>query len=205
MWQRDVVPILAGITAFLFIFNVFYTVAPYPIAPFEAAGMEEIRELAPRGYAYPGDMPENVSASTDSWKGYKVINYWYCWGYDGYNYNMTDCEPVILLIEEGEVKSVAVRAHYNWRVIEDFPEEDGRVMINFLFRWHTPQFRPPAQGKEVIEEPIKFGSVEDFNYYNIFGWTFDPVGNAFTNAVLYGLVGAFISVGVSYYSVRRRT
>jgi len=187
---------LASVAVFLLIFNVFYTVAPLP---FRIVSIEDVERFAPKAYCAPDDRPDRLLAAAKVWKGYTVIEYWYHWPYDGYE-RRDDWEPVLLLIDGDEVKAVAHRIHYNWRVAYSFPTEDGLPVVTFLYLWHTPMLKEPGEGYvSAGVSPVLGNPPEDIDVGEVFGYGLLPTESAIAAATLYGLLAA----GVTYFVTGR--
>ncbi len=181
------IALTASVLTFLIIFNLFYTVTPYPI---QIASLEEVRRFTPKGYVHPVDQPDKLIAWIGGWKGYKVIEYWYHWNYDGHEIK-DDWEPVILLIDGNLTRAVAVRMHYTWRVAYIFPEEDGRPVVSFATLWHTPYLKySDPDWVEVNVNPVLSQPPEDVDYTKVFGWGFSPTESALASALIFGVMGA---------------
>jgi len=187
MINKTTIALTTSVLSFLFIFNLFYTVAPYPI---QIASLEDVQKFAPKGYVHPADQPDKIVVWFDTWKGYKVIEYWYHWNYDGHEIK-DDWEPVILLIDGNVTKAVAVRMHYMWRVAYTFPEEDGKLVVSFATLWHTPYLKyPNPDWSEVKVNPVLSQPPEDIDYTKVFGLGFSPTESALASALIFGFIGA---------------
>ena len=189
--KRDILPGIIAIVVFLLVFNAFYIVAP---VPFEIAKIDEVYHFAPKGYVHSADRPDKVIAWPSAWKGYKVVEYWYHWPYDGYEAK-DDWEPVILLIDQSSVKAVAVRVHYAWRVAYAFPKEGDKPVVSFLALWHTPLLREPSDGVwvEVDKKPVVEKPPEDVDYAKVFGIAFSPTESALASAFTFGILAGATS------------
>ena len=181
-------PLLASL-AFLAVFNLFYTIAPYPIS---IVSIDDVYKFAPSGYTKLDDGPEKIVSKLSTWRGYEVIEYWYYWPYDGYE-KKDDWEPVVLVIKDN-VKAVAVRIHYSWRVSFVFPQDGLKPVVTFNHLWHTPFLKePPPDWEEVKIKPVIGIPPEKLDYDSIFGFGFLPTQSAIVSAMIFGCV-AFIAV-----------
>ena len=189
---RRLAPYIAGISAFFVVFNLFYTTTPYPFAVVTA---EDITKFAPNAYVASGDEPERIVATSSMWRGYKVMEYWYYWPYDGH-VKKDDWEPIIVLVDGDSIKAVAHRIHYNWRVSYAFPTEDGKPVVSFMYLWHTPMLKVESGYRKVTIIPEIGEPPEDVNYNEVFGYGLLPTESALTAALTYGFAAAVITTVV---------
>ena len=192
---RDIISALSGIIAFFLVFNLFYTVMPYP---FMISTVEDVYNFQPKAYTHPADEPDKLIAKANSWRGYKVIEYWYHWPYDGHELR-DDWEPVIILIDGDDVKVVAHRIHYNWRLAFTFPKDGVKPVVTFAALWHTPYLKdPPEDWVEVGIKPVIGEPPENVDYDELFGVGVYPSQSAIAAAVIYATLAAFAMFFISY-------
>lgn len=185
----SVISTLISIITFFFVFNTFYSISPTPIT---IVTMEDVNTFAPKAYVHPYEQPVKILANEKSWRGYKVIEYWYMWNYDGPDVR-PDWEPVILLIDGGHVKAVISRIHYSWRVLYEFPTDGVKPIVTFLYGYHTPTFRPPLSDWVEVTTPVLIGTPpENINYDEVLGWSILPTESAIASAVVLGIASASI-------------
>ncbi|RLI84681.1 hypothetical protein DRP07_00220 [Archaeoglobales archaeon] len=184
--KKSNLPLILSIISFILVFDLFYTLTPYPIK----ITADDVTIFSPSCYAASGDEPHKLVAKLSYWNGYEVIEYWYYWPYDG-NQPVDDWEPVILLIKNNTVEAVAVRIHYNWRVSYSFPLEGVKPIVSFSQLYHTPLLTKLEGYERVLIYPTSGPIPEDVNYWWVFGLSL-PVYSAITNALFYGLISAAV-------------
>jgi len=185
----DLVPAVAAILTLLVVFNIFYSIVPSPIT---IVSIDEVLHFAPKAYVHPYEQPDEIVATEKSWRGYKVIEYWYKWSYDGPEAR-DDWEPVILLIDGDHVKAVISRIHYSWRISYTFPMDGDRPIVTFLYGYHTPALRPPLSDWVEVTTPITLGSPpESVNYDEVFGWSILPTESALASAMVLSILAASV-------------
>ena len=184
---------IACIVAFL-TFNFFYTVT---ITPFG------VNLHTPLSYCAPDDKPIKLIVQAKENNGLIAYEFWYEWPYDGW-YKRVDWEPVIVYVKGDSVYAVAVRTHYNWRVDFHPPVKDGRPIITFAYRWHTPLLKSPPKGYVVVNlTPVFSKPPEDVDPSSIIGIP-TPFSNAFASAILYATIAftiAFLSTDLIFRKI----
>ena len=183
------ISIIFSIASFIVVFNFFYSIVPPPIG----VATTYITKFSPSTYIYAGDEYDMLIGKISEWDGYIVLEYWYHWPYDGPE-KRDDWEPVVLLVSGGEVKAVASRAHYNWRVLYVFPVENEKPKVVFLKEWHTPLFLEylPENYYKLSRGVVIRDPPEILDYGAIFGAYPDPTKSALASALIYGSIIAVV-------------
>jgi len=186
-------PLLASVLAFILVFNFFYNVLLPP--PFTVASIEQ---FTPKAYVAPDDQPIKIIVKPTYHGSLRVFEFWYLWPYDGW-VKKEDWEPVIVYVKDDHVYAVAFRIHYNWRVSFDPPIVNGtHVRIAFAYRYHTPLLTPPPHGWVEVKTKPEVGQPPEKIDHNMIIGIPNPLDNAFTAGLIYGLISAV----VTYFSTR---
>ena len=141
------IPVLVFIATFILVHGFLTGWLPIPlVVDLDVIAME----YQPIAYTYVDDLFDQCMYEVSVIRGLNgtiiAVEYWYHWGYDGFE-ERDDWEPVIIYVNDGVVTAVAHRVHYQWRIkTTGIILEDNRPVIVFAPLWHTPLNTYPAEG-----------------------------------------------------------